>query len=312
MASHKAKRFQKHFGPAKGSRFAQKLFSTFFPYFPHFLPCAPHRNLLYYRALGKNPFWQRRKPEPPTGRGSSPPSGGERSPPFFVVRTRMADNAKELSVFVDESGSFDSQTIPSRFYVVSLVFHDQSISIAQRIAALEESLTRLGLPALCFHAGPIIRREDKFRELEIGVRRKIFNAMTAFARTAPAFCKSFCVDKRYCSSPEAIRKSLVAQIRDYLTAHGDEFSKYECVKIYYDNGQAQVKGILTEVFKTLSAEFPVNVTPERYRLFRPPRRESRRRRRSGRPRARRHPPSRCGCLSRSPPRRRLPAAASGR
>lgn len=179
----------------------------------------------------------------------------------------MADNAEELSVFVDESGSFDSQTIPSRFYVVSLVFHDQSISIAQRIAALEESLTRLGLPALCFHAGPIIRREDKFRELEIGVRRKIFNAMTAFARTAPVFCKSFCVDKRYCSSPEAIRKSLVAQIRDYLTAHGDEFSKYECVKIYYDNGQAQVKGILTEVFKTLSAEFPVNVTPERYRLF---------------------------------------------
>ena len=179
----------------------------------------------------------------------------------------MADHVKELSVFVDESGSFDSQTIPSRFYVVSLVFHDQLISIAQRIAVLEETLARLGLPSLCFHAGPIIRREDEFRELEIGVRRKIFNAMTAFARTAPVSCKSFCVDKKYFSSPEAIRKSLVAQIRDYVVTHGDEFSKYECVKIYYDNGQAQVKGILTEVFKTLSAEFPVNVTPERYRLF---------------------------------------------
>lgn len=32
--------------------------------------------------------------------------------------------AKELSVFVDESGSFDADCFPSRFYVVSLVFHD--------------------------------------------------------------------------------------------------------------------------------------------------------------------------------------------
>ena len=179
----------------------------------------------------------------------------------------MADRVKELSVFVDESGSFDSQTMPSRFYVVSLVFHDQSTPLAPRIAALEEVLARLGHPSVCLHAGPIIRREDEFREMEVGVRRKLFNAMTAFARTAPVSCKSFCVDKRYSSSPDAIRKSLAAQIHDYMATHRNELSIHRCVKIYYDNGQPQIRGILTEAFATLPAVFPVNVTPERYRLF---------------------------------------------
>lgn len=174
---------------------------------------------------------------------------------------------RTLSVFVDESGSFDSSTIPSRFYVISLVFHDQSISIAPRIAALEEFLAHLGHPSLCLHAGPIIRREDEFRALEINVRRKLLYAMTAFARTAPVSCRSFCVDKRYFSSPEAIKRSLAAQLHDYMMAHGDELSRYGHVKIYYDNGQAQVKEILRQAFSTLPAEFQANVTPERYRLF---------------------------------------------
>ena len=88
----------------------------------------------------------------------------------------MADHVKELSIFVDESGSFDSQTIPSRFYVVSLVFHDQLISIAQRITALEETLARIGHPALCFHAGPIIRREDEFSKLQTSFVHSVSSA----------------------------------------------------------------------------------------------------------------------------------------
>ena len=172
-----------------------------------------------------------------------------------------------LSTFVDESGSFDSSTTPSRFYVISLVFHDQSISITPQIAALEETLARLGHPSLCLHAGPIIRREDEFRVLDVGVRRKLFYAMTAFARTVPVFCRSFCVDKRYFSSPEAIRRSLIAQLHDYMVTHGDDFSRYEHVKVYYDNGQIQVKEILKQTFSTLNSEFQINVTPERYRLF---------------------------------------------
>ena len=49
----------------------------------------------------------------------------------------MATFARELSVFVDESGSFDHEYSPSRFYVVSFVLHDQGIPIASNVSALE-------------------------------------------------------------------------------------------------------------------------------------------------------------------------------
>ena len=91
-------------------------------------------------------------------------------------------------MFVDESGSFDSQIVPSRFYVIALVFHDQSFAIASQIAALEEILARIGYPSLCFHAGPIIRREDEFRVLGISVRRKLFHLLDCSIRI-PVFTK---------------------------------------------------------------------------------------------------------------------------
>ena len=36
---------------------------------------------------------------------------------------------KELSIFVDESGDFGEYDYRSPFYIVSMVFHDQSIDI---------------------------------------------------------------------------------------------------------------------------------------------------------------------------------------
>ena len=42
----------------------------------------------------------------------------------------MGDKVKEISVFVDESGTFDPDVEASRFYLVCMVFHDQVKSIA--------------------------------------------------------------------------------------------------------------------------------------------------------------------------------------
>lgn len=36
---------------------------------------------------------------------------------------------KELSIFVDESGHFDMTSKTSPYYLVSFVFHDQSLDI---------------------------------------------------------------------------------------------------------------------------------------------------------------------------------------
>ena len=108
--------------------------------------------------MEKSDDWQRRKPEPPTGRGSPPPNGGEQSPPFFVTRKFVA--AKELSVFVDESGRFRYPDSDSRFYIVGMVFHDQSADITQAVRDYDRGIYALGLDpdTFVFHAGPLIRR----------------------------------------------------------------------------------------------------------------------------------------------------------
>ena len=94
------------------------------------------------------------------------------------------DKNTTLSIFVDESGNLPIADDASRFYIVSLVAHDQQESIAKSIHELDESFARMGLPNLCFHAGPLIRHEDGYKYMGWEMRSRIFAAMMAFAWSA--------------------------------------------------------------------------------------------------------------------------------
>ena len=48
------------------------------------------------------------------------------TPLLLYRRFIIVSGAKEISVFVDESGSYDLNASSSRFYIVCMVFHDQS------------------------------------------------------------------------------------------------------------------------------------------------------------------------------------------
>ena len=63
--------------------------------------------------------------------------------------------AKEISVFVDESGSFEPDEVSSRFYLICFVMHDQSADIMPYVSSLESELEARSLGAKhCVHAGP--------------------------------------------------------------------------------------------------------------------------------------------------------------
>ena len=47
---------------------------------------------------------------------------------------------KELSVFVDESGDFGDYSVTAPYYIISLVFHDQSVDLSSNFAELEKWL----------------------------------------------------------------------------------------------------------------------------------------------------------------------------
>ena len=67
---------------------------------------------------------------------------------------------KELSIFVDESGDWGEYKAHSPYYIISFIFHDQSVDIHEELTRLENDLKSIGYSGHCLHAGPIIRGEE--------------------------------------------------------------------------------------------------------------------------------------------------------
>ena len=179
---------------------------------------------------------------------------------------------KEISVFVDESGSFApaGSDLHSPYYLLCMVFHDQSDDISNEIEQLREAFRQTGLDAdHTVHAGPMIRREDEYRSMPREVRIRIFRRMMVFIQKAKFKYKCFKVFKPYNSKDEAIHDTILQEIVDFLISHRNDFNACGKIKVYYDNGQAQVTALLREAFAIYSAkvEFAMDVQPSKYRLF---------------------------------------------
>lgn len=191
-----------------------------------------------------------------------------RSNPRHQLFNRMTE--KTISVFVDESGSFDSTADSSRYYLLCLVLHDQTTAVAEAIADLEDSLEELGVGRNhCIHAGPLIRREREYADMLREDRRRILGRMMSFIRKVDFKYKCFALDKKFISGETAIHDNLLQQLVRFLIDSAADLNGYQRLKIYYDDGQQQIKQLLREAFAIFSAKavFVEDVQPENYRLF---------------------------------------------
>lgn len=90
-------------------------------------------------------FWHNKQCFGPQGRGSKSPGvfPGIPFPP-----TLPGAHLSELSIFVDESGEWGKL---SEYYLITLVLHVQSDSVAEHIDKYERHLADSGLPDIPFH-----------------------------------------------------------------------------------------------------------------------------------------------------------------
>ena len=177
---------------------------------------------------------------------------------------------RTLSIFVDELGNFRFPDNESRFYIIGMVFHDQSVDLSADIARLERSDSEIGLEGHCFHAGPLIRREKNYSMLSRQLRGRIFSRMMAFARRIEYRYHCLYADKKFINSTDQVVDRLKSSLHDFIVANGEFLSSLQHVKIYYDCGQAPVTRMLHQVFESsinCPVEFAANVKPSRYRLF---------------------------------------------
>ena len=175
---------------------------------------------------------------------------------------------KILSCFVDETGDFGEYDSRCPFYMVSVVLHEQSESIEKQLNGMEQYLTDLGYPHHALHAGPLLRRESDYAEMEMEDRKKMFNLLFNFARKVPI--KYFCakVRKSECSDADDLDARLTKAIKSEVLKNEEYWNSFDKIIIYYDNGQKALKRVLNITFNSLFSDVEVRkVQPSDYRLF---------------------------------------------
>ena len=91
-----------------------------------------------------------------------------------------------LSIFVDESGDFGPYDSKSPYYIVTMIFHDQSKDINNQVLALNDKIRSLGFDNdFVVHTAPLIRREEIFANESPNKRRSLFINLFFFILKSP-------------------------------------------------------------------------------------------------------------------------------
>lgn len=175
---------------------------------------------------------------------------------------------EELSIFVDESGDFGEYDIKSPYYIVSMVFHNQSVDLQHEFKWLATELHKLGLKDHYVHMGPMIRREAEYRYMNVEERRKILNKVVAFIRCLDIRFQTFSIQKKQIWDEKELSEKLSKIISSFIHSNYNWFLSNEIVKVYYDNGQVELRRILSKVFSMWLKNVEMKrVEPEKYKLF---------------------------------------------
>lgn len=155
----------------------------------------------------------------------------------------MAGLTQELSIFADESGGRRGH---SRYYLLTLVFHDQSDDILEAVGVYENALRVANLPNIPFHSEPLLNGHGVYESLDISARKKLLNSFGAMVRYLPVSYRTFAYRRGEYEDPVALSTRMKRDISGLLFDNLEFFQSFDDVKVYYDNGQDIVKQALDQ------------------------------------------------------------------
>ena len=107
-------------------------------------------------------------------------------PAHIVFLSKRA--MRELSIFVDESGS---DGLSHRHYLLAVVMHDQVDSIVDSIKAYEDALRAKGLPDIPFLASLLMNGKDLYSGLDLRTRKMMLGSFRVFFHHMPVRYHTF-------------------------------------------------------------------------------------------------------------------------
>ena len=173
---------------------------------------------------------------------------------------------RELSIFVDESGS---DGLSDRHYLLTVVMHDQSESIADSIAAYEGALRAKGLPDIPFHASQLMNGKDQYSGLDLRTRKMLLGSFRVFFRHMPVRYRTFAYATKEFASLDKLAAAMRRDIVNFLFDNLAQLQAYDAVKVYYDNGQHSIAESLHRAIEyALSKDAVIyrSAQPSEYRL----------------------------------------------
>ncbi len=176
---------------------------------------------------------------------------------------------RELSIFIDESGDFGPYESHAPFYVLSMVFHDQNSDIAGHLSKIHGALVDRGLSRdHAIHAGPLIRREQDYKWMDLADRRSLFRVLADFVRHCDIRHQSWVFSKRELGNSDRLITAMSRSLGAFIREHYEFFSSWERIVVYYDNGQKEITNLVNSVLSALLSSAEVRkIAPTDYSLF---------------------------------------------
>lgn len=172
----------------------------------------------------------------------------------------------EISIFVDESGEVGSE---SKYYLLTLLFHEQGASISPMIKLYEQSLRAKSLPNIPFHASPLMNGNDDYKGMDIQSRKQLFSAFYIMLQHLPVRYATLAYSKSEFVDAKMLTTRMKRDIVNLMFENLDYLQQFDKVKIYYDDGQSVVTQALhdaTEYALSSEAVLYRNGSPKDYRL----------------------------------------------
>lgn len=157
----------------------------------------------------------------------------------------------------------------ARYFILTLVLHDQNEGIAKNISIYEQSLIAADVPNIPFHSEPLLNGHGAYEDLTLEHRKKLLISFASLVRFLPITYKTFVYQRSHFDSLGKLGTRMKRDISSLFFDNLEFFQSFDHVKLYYDNGQDIVKHALYDSVESVLSKQAIEkkrTTMTEYRL----------------------------------------------
>ena len=159
----------------------------------------------------------------------------------------------EISLFVDESGESGTE---SKYYLLTLVFHEQNSSIDKQIELYEHALHDKGLPDIPLHTSPLLNGNDDYEGMDIRDRKRLLQAFFTMLQHMPIMYHTFSYEKSDFKNDAALITRMKKDVVNLIFDNLEYLQRFGKVKVYYGDGRYIVTKSLHDAIEYALASAP--------------------------------------------------------